>query len=639
MTGSAFHDPALVVAIALAAGMASHTLAHYLKVPGILLMLACGVLLGPDFAGLVFPGVLGPALGILTGFAVAVILFEGGMSLRLRRILRVQKAVRRLVLIGGAVTMAGGAVAARLLMRWSWQTSVLFGTLVMVTGPTVVNPLLKRLKVKRSVAVILEAEGVFIDAVGAVVATVALGAALSPSQGSPVLVFWHLVSRLGFGIFAGAIAGWLLARLISLRLIPEGTENVFVLCCVFALYQGANVVLEESGIAAVTMAGLMMGNIGTYAREDLAEFKEELSVMLIGMLFVLLAADVRLEQVKELGVNGILVVAALILLIRPFSVFVATAGLGIPFKERIFLSWIGPRGIVAAAVASLFASSLIEQGVPAGYTIRALVFLVIVLTVVWAGVTGPAAARMLGLRRPSRLGWLILGANDLARAFARLFKEDGQEVIAVDSNPDHCKAAEEDCTRVIYGSGLKPEVLSRAEIDIRLGAIAMTANDEVNYLFLQRVRKEARGLMLFSALKVKGTSLTEKMIHHEGASILFANPVDVDFWSHRIRNRKVVLQTWRKADGPNTTVKNNKDFSAKVSSKNVLWVAIKKNGGLMVPFGDAASISRGDIVFLFVFEPETGRVDSLLGQDGWEKAGPDTRFYSTSVCYLTDTDD
>ena len=234
---------------------------------------------------------------------------------------------------------------------------------------------------------------------------------------------------------------------------------------------------------------------------DLAEFKEELTVLLIGMLFVLLAADVRLPQVLGLGWPGLGVVLVLMFGVRPAAVLAGTWLSGLNWRERLFIAWIGPRGIVAAAVASFFAAAFGARGLPGGYELRALVFLVIAVTVVFAGLTGGPMAGVLGLRRPSQKGWVVLGANGLARGVAKLFKENGQEILCIDSNADHCKAAENDCTRVIYGNGLQTRNLLRAEIDIRRGALALTANDAVNYLFIQKVKAEAKTIALYCALK------------------------------------------------------------------------------------------------------------------------------------------
>ena len=258
-----------------------------------------------------------------------------------------------------------------------------------------------------------------------------------------------MVSRLGFGALAGGAAALVLIALFRLRRsIPEGTEKVFALAIILALFQGTNTLVAESGIVAVTVAGLVIGNCSTYVLRDLVEFKEELTVLLIGMLFVLLAADVRISQVTDLGLPGLLVVLTLMVLVRPAAVFAGTWRSALAWRERLFIAWIGPRGIVAAAVASFFAASFADKGLPGGLEMRALVFLVIAVTVVSAGLSGGFVANLLGVRRPSQMGWAILGANALARGLGKLLREDGQEVVYIDTNTDHCRAAEADCTRV-----------------------------------------------------------------------------------------------------------------------------------------------------------------------------------------------
>ena len=634
MGGAVFNNPGMTVALALALGMSAQAVAHHLRVPGIVLLLAAGVAFGPDGAGLVHPESLGPSLNILTGFAVAVILFEGGINLNFRRLKRAQRSIRRLILLGGLVTVAGGAAAVHLVMDWPWQGAVLFGTLVMVTGPTVINPLLKRLKVKRSVATVLEAEGVLIDAVGAVVATVALEAALSPAHASPLVWGWHVVSRLGFGAMAGGLIGALLLLLYRVRrLIPEGTENVFTLAAILALFQGSNLILPESGIAAVTMAGILIGNVGSSALQDLVEFKEELTVLLIGMLFVLLAADVRLAQVIGLGRPAVGVVLVLMFLVRPAAVLAGTGFSELGWKERFFISWIGPRGIVAAAVASFVASTFTERGLPGGYELRALVFLVIAVTVVFAGLTGGWVAGALGLRRPSQVGWVILGANALARGLAKLFKEDGQEVVCIDSNTDHCRAAEADCTRVIYGNGLQARYLLRAEIDTRRGALALTANDEVNYLFIQKVKEETKGIPLWAVLKNDSASLTTKMLHKSGAELVFGATVDVDAWDRRFETKRVHLQLWQYgSDPPKET--DDGPMMARYSGSGLIAAAVRKNKRLS-PIGDGTRFKNEDEVYFFVFEAEADAAAEFLSREGWRcLANIDKELFTTSSCRL-----
>ncbi|HYG62740.1 MAG TPA: cation:proton antiporter, partial [Thermoanaerobaculia bacterium] len=335
MEASAFNDPALTIAIALAAGMLAQVAARHLRMPGIVLLLATGVLLGPDLLGVIRPGTLGTSLQDLVGFAVAVILFEGGMNLNLGRLRREARSIRQLVTLGALVTAAGGAVAARLLMGWEWPTAVLFGTLVMVTGPTVITPLLRRLKIKTRVATVLEAEGVLADAIGAVAAVVALEVVISPA-GSLAHGAWDLVARLGFGALLGVLGGVAAAALLRFeKVVPEGLESVLTLSIAVALFQGSNAILGETGIVAVVVAGMVVGNAHSHFLAEMREFKEQVSVMLIGLLFVLLAADVRVSQVVSLGWAGVATVLALMLVVRPLNILVGTLGSDLTARERL----------------------------------------------------------------------------------------------------------------------------------------------------------------------------------------------------------------------------------------------------------------------------------------------------------------
>lgn len=634
MVISLFDNPGLVVGLALALGMIAQAIAHHLKIPGIVLLLICGVVFGPDGFGVIQPGALGPALTILTGFAVSIILFEGGMNLKFNRLKRAQHSIRQLIFIGGVCTVAGGALASHYIMDWSWKISILFGTLVMVTGPTVINPLLRRLKVKRSVATVLEAEGVLIDAVGAVVATVALEAALSPEDRNILLWGWNIISRIGFGMLAGGVVAWVLILLYRIRrLIPEGTENVFTLSIILALFQGSNLILHESGIAAVTMAGILIGNFGTYTLDDLLNFKEELTIMMIGMLFVLLAADVRLSQVINLGLPGVTVVLVMMLGIRPASVLIGTAFSGLSWKERIFIGWIGPRGIVAAAVASFFAVSMTEKGLTGGYELRAMVFLMIALTVVVAGLTGGVVARGLGLAKPHSLGWVILGANSLARALARLFKDNGDEIVCIDSNADHCTAAEKDCTRVIYGNGLQSRHLLRAEVDTRRGALALTSNDEVNYLFVQKVKEEKKEISLFAALKNDTTSLTRDMLRHTGTELAFGTTIDIELWDRRFKSGRVNLQIWKLEVEQTTDVTNQ--AASEYKGNGLIQAAFRRNKKLYLVGDKKRRYKKEDALFCFIYEPELEMAAEFIEKAGWRLIESfDSEALLTSSCQL-----
>ena len=378
-----------------------------------------------------------------------------------------------------------------------------------------------------------------------------------------------------------------------------------------------------------------MGNLGTRALQELLEFKEELTVLLIGMLFVLLAADVRLAQVMSLGWPAIGVVLVLIFMVRPLAVALGTSFSELGWKEKVFIAWIGPRGIVAAAVASLFATTFEGKGLEGGYELRAMVFLVIAVTVVFAGLTGGFMAGLLGLRRPSESGWVFLGANALVRALAKLLKEDGQEVVCIDANDDHCRAAENDCTRVIFGNGLQSRNLLRAEIDTRRGAVALTANDEVNYLFIQKVKEETKSLSRYAALKTNTTSLTSKMIHRAGAHLLFGKTTDVDTWNRRFINKQVLLQIWEFSKDQS---KRPGDMALPFDypGSGMICAAFRRNNRL-APVGDNIRFKNGDKVYFFIYDPELESVSNFLENTGWEisedfEGDPDA--FSTSICHL-----
>jgi NhaP-type Na+/H+ or K+/H+ antiporter len=612
MEPSPFNDPALTIALALAAGMLAQSLARHLKIPGIVLLLATGVVLGPDVLGVVRPGALGSSLHTLVGFSVAVILFEGGMNLNLGRLRREARSIRQLVTLGALVTAAGGALAARLFLGWDWVTSALFGTLVMVTGPTVITPLLRRIKVQQRVATVLEAEGILVDAIGAIVAVVALEVVISPA-GNLAVGTWHAVSRLGFGAVLGTVGGLGLAALLRReKVVPEGLESVFTLAWAVALFQGSNALLPETGIVSVIMAGLVVGNTRLRVVSELLEFKEQLTVLLIGLLFVLLAADVRLAQVASLGWAGVATVLALMFLVRPANVLAGTLGSDLTLREKAFLGWLAPRGIVAAAVSSLFAQTLADEGMEGGEELRAMVFLVIAITVTVQGLTGGWVAQMLGVRRPSNTGYVILGANDLGRALARALRAGGEEVVLIDSNPDACEAAEQEGFRAIHGSGLEERVQDDAAIDTRAGCIGVTSNEEVNLLFARRARKDFRVPRVWVALRREHLGITESNVERLGGHVLFGEPQNLGLWTYRLERGLAKLETWR-LDGRDAA-------GAEIVTRglnDLLLPMVVLRGKKAFPVDEDVSFRHGDDLCLAVLTEARAEAESRLRDEGW----------------------
>ncbi|MDH5675861.1 MAG: cation:proton antiporter [Myxococcales bacterium] len=608
----------MTVALALAAGVIAQSLARHLRIPGIVVLLAVGVLLGPDGLSVIEPDLLGDALLTLVGFAVAVILFEGGLNLRIERLRRENRAIRQLVTLGALVTLVGGSLAARVIMGWEWTRSILFGTLVIVTGPTVITPLLRRLRVEHKTATVLEAEGVLIDAVGAVVATVALEVALSPTGKTFALGLLHVPASLAAGTAMGLLGGLLLALLLRFRnVIPEGLENIFTLSLVLALFQVANAAMAESGIAAATVAGIVVGNSRSHVQRELMEFKEQLTVMFIGMLFVLLAADVRLSEVQALGGRGVLTALLLMLVVRPLNVLVGTYRTELSTRQKTFLAAIGPRGIVAAAIAAFFAAELEAASIAGGGELRALVFLVIVVTVLTASLAGPLLARALGLRRPQDRGWLVLGSNELAVALGRALDSGTEDVVCIDTNASACEAAEQAGLRAVVGNGLREDVLAEAEIDTRRGAIALSPNTEVNLLFMQRAREQARRLQLLVAIGRARAPTAQKLVYQAGGHLLFGRPEQVDLWAIRLRRGIAEVQRWqltrqaRDDDGGELLLADAHD--------GLLLALAYHRGSTAAPVDDGTRFKRGDEVSLLINLECEDEAKQWLTDHGFER--------------------
>lgn len=614
----AFDNPALTVALALAAGMLAQIVARHVGLPGIVILLAVGAALGPDAANVIQPETLGHALLTLVDFAVAVILFEGAMNLNVRRISREARSIRALVTLGALVSFLGGSVSARYLLGWPWQNALLFGSLVIVTGPTVVTPLIRRMRLTPSVATVLEAEGVFVDAIGAIVAIVMLEFVMGPPSMTFLRGLVHVVTRLGFGAVFGLAGGAVIALLLRYeKLIPDGLENVLTLSLVLALFQASKALVPESGIAAVIAAGLVVGNTRFRVRRELQAFKEQLTVMLIGLLFVLLAADVRLSQVRELGWMGLVTVLVLMLVVRPLGVALSTWGSELDLRHRAFIAWMGPRGVVAAAVASYFDSELSRRHIPGGPELRAMVFVVIAVTVVVSGFSGGLVARALGLCLPRDVGWVILGAKPLGRALAESLRDAGEEVVCIDANPEFCREAKERGLSVVYGNGLEESTLEQAEVDARAGVIGLTSNDEVNVLFAEKARRLSRNIKLFVALDNLERGVTSQMVHEMAASVLFGGAVDVEVWNQRFEHGSVRLSLWRCRDQKAAASAAVSDVDGSSALKTLALPLTVTRAGRVLPAHDELAIHEGDEVTFALNLERAQEAEAWLSARGW----------------------
>jgi NhaP-type Na+/H+ or K+/H+ antiporter len=613
-------DPKLTFALALLAGMFAQTLARHLKLPGIVLLLIAGVSLGPDGLGWIRPRELGDGLFAIVDFAVAIILFEGGLNLELSRLRREGTAIRRLITVGAVITFLGGALAVHLWIGWGLMESLLFGALVVVTGPTVVGPLVSELRLKTRVSTVLEAEGVLIDPIGAILAVVILRLALAGDPGSLVLEQSGAgLARIGAGLVFGIVAGFVLARMLRIsKLLPEGLENVSVLSGVLLLYAGSEALLSQSGVLAVTVAGVVVGNTRTPVERDLREFKDQLTVMLIGLLFVILAADVRFEQVAALGWAGIGVVATLIFVVRPIVVWLCTLGSELERGERLFIAWVAPRGIVAAAIASLVAADLERAGLPGGTELRALVFLTIAVTVTLAGLTAGPIGNLLGVRLRKRDTVAILSAQALGLALAEELRRGDVPVILLDSNPAGVRRAEEAGFAVVYGNALQESVMTRARFGFVRTVVSLTANRTLNSVFVTRARDRFGVPSGLVATSESGVGLVSEQVESGKAKIVFEGPHDVERWDVRGRRGDMSVEhfTFQSLDEKSEDDASTTTHSGGLDERYVI-LAVEREGATFVMDGDWA-FNDGDKAAIALHLPERDDALRTLAARGWE---------------------
>ncbi|MGH9884360.1 MAG: cation:proton antiporter [bacterium] len=590
--------------------MLAQAIARHLRVPGIVMLLGAGVALGPDGLGWLVPRALGDGLFALVSLGVAVILFEGGLGLDLGRLRAAALSVRRLVTWGALATMAGAALAASLLLGWSPSRALLFGSLVIVTGPTVVRPILRTVPLSPRLATVLEAEGLLIDSIGAVIAAVTLQIVVTPTLDRLADGALGMVARLGFGALAGLGLGFALAQLLRMpRVIPGGLENLVALGGALTGFVVCEAALPDSGVLAVTIAGVVVGNRAERVARQLSEFQEALTLAVIGMLFVLLAADVRLADVQALGPRGVLVVAALVFVVRPIVALWCTRGSDLSLRERLFVAWLGPRGVVAAAVASLAAAVLEELGIEGGREVRALVFLTIAMTVIVLGGGAPVVARLLRVRERERSSVVLLGADQIGLALGEILRETSERVVFADNNSDHCLEAERRGFAVVFGDASDATTLSRMQLQRARAAIALTTRPELNQLFVAQAREEYDVPDLYVAGARGAGNVSARFAQRVSARILFDREKDLEAWNVRLRHGRANSLRLRFDSAPDGEV-------ASGSSEAYLILAVKR-GPRWEPMCTDWLAAAGDEALVLQDEAERADAEKTLSLLGW----------------------
>jgi NhaP-type Na+/H+ or K+/H+ antiporter/mannitol/fructose-specific phosphotransferase system IIA component (Ntr-type) len=482
------HAILVSIALVIVLGVSAQWLAWRFRLPSILLLLLFGFAAGP-VGGIIEPQALqGEWVFAFVSLSIGIILFEAGLTLRLDELREVGDAVRNLITVGVAVTWAGTAAGAYYVAGFGGELAVLIGALLTVTGPTVVVPLLHYVRPRGRVGTIAKWEGITIDPIGAILAVLVLetllfmhegaaggrGVALHAAEGLVA------VAVVGIGISAAGAA--LLVLLLRRRLVPDYLQNAVALMAVVAAFALSETLQTESGLLTTTLMGIIMANQPYVSVRELAEFKEDLQVLLLAVLFIVLSARLEPATLTHLDVPALLFLALLVVVVRPLAVWVSSWGTPLSWREWAFLSWLAPRGIVAAAVAALFAFRLQEIFPAEADRISPVVFLIIVGTVAIYGLTLPPVARWLGLAQPNPQGVLIVGAHGWARKIAKALDDQGLRVLVIDSNAGNIHRARQEGLLAERANALSERIIDKLDLSGIGRLLTLTPNGETNAL-------------------------------------------------------------------------------------------------------------------------------------------------------------
>jgi NhaP-type Na+/H+ or K+/H+ antiporter len=596
----------LQIIIAVLAGITGQVIAEWLKVPSIVFLLVFGILLGNDGLKILHPHQLGVGLEVIVALSVAIILFEGGLNLSLRELGRVSGSLRNLVTIGTLITLIGGGMAAHWLAEFPWAIAFLYAALVVVTGPTVITPLLKQVTVDRRVATLLEGEGVLIDPVGAILAVVVLNTILN-SQAGAVEIINELLLRLGIGtgigILTGAGLGWFLKKA---SFLSDELKVLVVLAGVWGLFGLAQTSRSESGLMATVMAGIVLRASSLPEERLLRRFKGQLTVLCVSVLFILLAADLSIPSIFALGWGSVFTVFTLIWVVRPLSVAVCTLQSDLNWRQKFFVAWICPKGIVSASVASLFAILLTRQGINGGDAIKALVFLTIMMTVFIQGLTARWLAQWLQINHAQANGAVIVGCNPLGRLLGQLFQEQGESVVMIDTDSEACKLAEADNLTVFQSSALNADVLAEIGMESMGTFVALTNNGEVNLVLAQRAAEE------FNPPKVLAVFPQGNLANGSKINQAFTEQFPVKTWSTYLSDGQVKLG---KTIFRETNLEQQMEqLQNLVSSGELVPLLLKRDNNLQIVTPTEVWQAQDELIFL-LHDPRPQLLKRLSGNN------------------------
>lgn len=597
----------LVLAIIGLISILCQWFAWWVKLPSILFLLLVGIFLGPVFGWLKPDDIFGHLLFPFISLSVAVILFEGSLTLKFDEIKGVQRVVQYMVSIGMLVTWIVVSLVTRVFLGFPWELAFLFGAIMVVTGPTVIVPMLRTVRPNAAISNILRWEGIIIDPIGALLAVLVFEFVISAHSGGFALghTFWIFGKIVFIGLFLGGLGGYIIGSLLRKHILPEYLHNVASLTAALGVFAFSNAIQEESGLLSVTVMGVWLANMKNVHVDDILDFKESLSVLLISVLFIILAARIEFAQFELLGISAVAVFLVMQFIARPLKVLVSTWNSELKLQEKMLLAWIAPRGIVAAAISALFAIRLQENFDQASLLVP-LTFSVIIGTVVLQSATAGPLARMLKVAEPEPKGFLIIGANQVARVVAKSLEEKGFRALLTDSNWDNIRTARMEGLRTFFGSPVSEHADRNLDL-VGIGRLfGLSHHAERNALAALRYRTEFGKNNVYSIQSAYEASSTEKhkiATIHRG-DILFGDSVSYSSLA------KLVNQGGEIKSTKITDSFSFDDLKALLSKEAVLMFALDRKNNLHIFSHDSH------------FQPEVGwTIISLVPKSEESKNG------------------
>lgn len=470
----------IIVAL-LVLSLLAQILGRYLQVPFIIFLFIEGIIVGPEVLNLLNPVLYSDVLSAIVSICVSVIVFDGGFQIDLKQLRGVKESVLKLSTIGVFITFLAITALTSYLINVPLQIAALFGALVTATGPSVVGPIIRNIRVCHKVGKILELESILNDAASVILTAMVFEWITAELSRTGALIF--ILQRLGIGLTIGGLSGlilrWFFTRGIS---VGKQTARLLTLTSIFACYVLSETIGNESGILALAVFGIIMGSSDFLQKNTIEEFNNNLATLMISLIFILLAAMLKFWYITEIGLKGVALVLLIALFVRPISVFISMWNSKVSNNEKMFISFVGPRGVVPTSIATYFAIKMDEMGIAGGQTIVGLVFLTVIITVFLTGSMSKKVAKILGVI-PMEI--LIIGGGKVGRILAERFDKRGENVSVIDISAEECNKCMELGVRTVQGNAADVDILRKAGIENAKYVVVTTKKDDTNLLFCQ----------------------------------------------------------------------------------------------------------------------------------------------------------